>query len=258
MGSHSLRAVFFDLSGVLYTGDRLFDGAVEIVGEARNRGLTVRFVTNTATRSFDEILVRLRAFGFDAAESELFTAPSAAKQMIVKRGWRPYCLIHEAIAPEFADLDRADPNCVVLGDARDGLNYASLNRAFRICHEGAPLIGIGMNRYFEGPDGLQLDAGPFIRAVAWASGIEPIVMGKPGRAFFHEVVASTRYDPDECLMLGDDFEADVIGAIRAGLQGCLVRTGKYQESDEGELPEGATVIDSVADLFKSDSPLAAA
>lgn len=249
MGKQTIGAILFDLSGVLYVDNDLVEGAVETVAEARKRGLTVRFVTNTATRGFEEIMGRLHGFGFDAAEEELFTAPAAAKQLIVKKGWRPYCLIHDAIKPDFADLDQNDPNCVVIGDARDELNYESLNKAFRVCQDGAPLIGIGMNRYFEGPDGLQMDAGPFIRAVAWASNIEPIVMGKPGGAFFDEVVASTSFAPGECLMIGDDAEADVGGAMHAGLQGCLVRTGKFQPGDEQVIPEGAEVIDSVADLF---------
>lgn len=249
MGKQTIHAIFFDLSGVLYVGNKLIDGAIDTVAEARKRGLTVRFVTNTATRGFDEILGRLRDFGFEADKEELYTAPAAAKQLIVKKGWRPYCLIHKAIEPEFEDLDQSDPNCVVIGDARSDLNYETLNRAFRICQEGAPLIGIGMNRYFEGDDGLQLDAGPFIRAVAWASGIEPIVMGKPGKAFFNEIVASTSYSAGECLMVGDDAEADVGGAVNAGLNGCLVRTGKYQACDDAAIPEEARVIDSVARLF---------
>ena len=51
-------------------------------------------------------------------------------------------------------------------------------------------------------------------------------------------------------MVGDDLEADVLGAQRAGITAVLVRTGKYSEKDE----EGDTadrpqhVVDSIADL----------
>ena len=33
---------------------------------------------------------------------------------------------------EFADVDKTNPNCVVLGDAVDEFSYANLNSAFRI------------------------------------------------------------------------------------------------------------------------------
>jgi FMN phosphatase YigB (HAD superfamily) len=49
---------------------------------------------------------------------------------------------------------------------------------------------------------------------------------------------------NEVAMVGDDVEADVVGAKRAGLVGIQVRTGKWQvDAGEADL-----VIDSVADL----------
>jgi ribonucleotide monophosphatase NagD (HAD superfamily) len=50
-------------------------------------------------------------------------------------------------------------------------------------------------------------------------------------------------------MVGDDLWSDVEGAQRAGLQGWLVRTGKYQEMalrESGILPD--RILESVAEL----------
>ena len=47
-------------------------------------------------------------------------------------------------------------------------------------------------------------------------------------------------------MIGDDAEADVGGAMAAGLQGILVQTGKYRPGQETKLPERPTHV--VADL----------
>ena len=108
-----------------------------------------------------------------------------------------------------------------------------------------------MNKYFKDENRLSLDAGPFIRAIEWAADTTAIIMGKPSPQFFEQVVASTPYGAEQCLMIGDDVLADVEGAVQAGLQGCLVKTGKYQHGDERKLPAGAGVIDTVADLFRS-------
>ena len=110
------------------------------------------------------------------------------------------------------------------------------------------VITIGMNKYFKEEQGLMLDAGPFIRAIEWAADTSAIIMGKPSAAFFAEVVASTPFAAAECLMVGDDLSGDVEGAINAGLQALLVRTGKFQAADEQHLPAGADVIDSIAEL----------
>lgn len=247
--SLAFDALLLDLSGVLYDGTRLIAGAREAVATARQRGLILRFVTNTASKPAAAIRDELRQMGFDVRDGELFTAPMAAKQYLQQHNLRPWCLIHRAIRHEFADLDQHEPNCVLLGDARDDLNYTTLNRAFQLCKGGAPLLGIGMNRYFMDEEGLMLDAGAFIRAIEWAAGVEAIIIGKPSADFFAQVVASTGVDAARCLMVGDDVTADVVGAIDAGLQGCLVRTGKFLPGDELKLPAGARLIDSIAALL---------
>ncbi|MEZ5528971.1 MAG: TIGR01458 family HAD-type hydrolase [Porticoccaceae bacterium] len=243
------KALFLDLDGVLFVGDAPVPGAADAVRAARNEGLILRFLTNTATQPRHHLIEKLAAMDITVAEDELYTAPIAAKEYIQQHGLRPYCLIHPDIECDMAGLDGTDPNCVLLGDARDQLNYSNLNRAFQLCINGAALIGIGMNRYFKNETGLMLDAGPFIRAIEWAAGTEAMIMGKPGRDFFLQVVASTPFQPERCLMVGDDVSGDVEGSIHAGLMGCLVRTGKYRPGDEDKLPPEAGVIDSVCSLF---------
>jgi HAD superfamily hydrolase (TIGR01458 family) len=243
-----MKALCLDLNGVLFEDRIPFAGATEVVAEARRIGLTLRFVTNTATRHDQAILSDLGSMGFDPAAGELFTAPLAARHYLRRHGLHPHCLVHPAIAPSFADLLGDPPDCVVLGDAREGFTYEALNRVFRLVRQGSPLIAIGMNRCFKEAGEWMLDAGAFVRAIEWAAGIEAIVMGKPSAAFFSELVASTGLQPHDCLMVGDDVEADVAGAMAAGLAGCLVKTGKFQPADLDRLPPGGVLVESIADL----------
>jgi hypothetical protein len=43
-------------------------------------------------------------------------------------------------------------------------------------------------------------------------------------------------------MIGDDVEADVGGAMAAGLMGVLAQTGKYRLGQEAHLPDGPTLV----------------
>lgn len=250
-----MRALLLDLKGVLFEDSTPYPGAVEVLAQAREMGLLLRFVTNTATRHHRDILDDLQRMGFQAEETELFTAPLAALSLLRRRQWRPYCLVHPAIAEIFPQdpLDRLttpgeQADCVVLGDAREGFTYETLNRVFRLVMEGRPLIGIGRNRCFREDGQWMLDAGPFLLAIEWAARCEALVVGKPSAAFFDELVASTGLPAGDCLMVGDDVEADVAAAIDRGLAGCLVRTGKFQEAHLDLLPDGGMVIDSIDDL----------
>lgn len=242
-----LKALFIDLSGVLYTGKQAIPGAVAAIAKARASQLQLRFVTNTSRRTRAQILIDLRELGFELAADELFTAPVAAHTWLQEKKLRPYCLIHQDIKSEFADLVQTDPNAVVIGDAEQDFCYDKLNRAFQLCQRGAPLLGIGYNRFFKLNDQLLLDAGPFIKAIEFAASTKAIILGKPSRDFFLQALASTKLQADQVLMIGDDIYGDIEGAINAGFHGCLVRTGKYQSGDEEKIRSGHLVVDSIVE-----------
>lgn len=238
-----VKAIFLDLSGVLYDGDHVIAGAPAALQALRAKGKHLRFVTNTATQNSRQILARLHRMGFEVAPDELITAPSAAKHYVQQQGLRPFCIVHRNLADEFADLDQSSPNAVLLGDAQEGLSYDALNQAFRLCKSGYPLIGIGLNKYFSNNGELCLDVGMYVRGLEWAADVQATIIGKPGRLFFDQIAATCGVEPAQCLMVGDDVLSDVLGAQAAGWQGCLVRTGKFREGDEAKLPVGTAVFE---------------
>lgn len=240
-----IECLLLDLSGVLYEGDECVPGAVDAVTAAREAGLALRFVTNTSQKPRATLLADLRAFGFDVADGELFTAVDAARQWLAERRLTPYCLVHDAIRDEFAALALGEPDAVLVADAVEGFTYARLNEAFRLCLDGAPLLTVGYNRYYKAGSKLWLDAGAFARALEFAAGIEAVVVGKPGADFFRQVLASVPCEPGAALMVGDDVFGDVEGALGAGLQACLVRTGKYRPGDERRVSGDFSLVDSL-------------
>ena len=240
-------ALLFDLSGVLYEGKQGIDGATATIRTLRSEGYCLRFITNTASQAKSDILMQLHAMGFEVSAAELFTATDAALGYIQAQQLNPYCIVHPNIQPFFTGF-QPPYDSVLVSDARAGLHYAALNRAFQLCWAGKRLIGVGNNRYFKADGELQLDAGPFIQMLSEVSGQTAEIVGKPSAEFFHAVVDSTGFAADQCLMIGDDVMGDIDGALRAGLQACLVRTGKYQPNDELLLNPPCAVIDSIEAL----------
>lgn len=243
-----IKGVLLDLSGVLYVGDQPLPGALEALARLQNSDLRVAYVTNTTRQTRGRIRAKLESMGFDVPEAAIFTAPGAVRARLERDGLTPLLLIHPGLEPEFADLVGPEPDVVVLGDAGDAFTYQALNRAFRVLMGGAPLIAMGNNRYFQEPDGLSLDIGPFLAALEYASETKGLVLGKPSPEFFHAAVAAVGCRPEETVMIGDDAVADVEGALNAGLQGILVRTGKYRAGDEDRIgTPGAGLADDLSD-----------
>lgn len=240
-----LRTVLLDLGGVFYDGTGLLPGALEALARLRASGLVLRFVTNTTRQSRVSLLRELAGRGITMSEDELLTPAAAAHHLLRARGLRPLLLIHPDLEPDFAGLDTAAPNAVVVGDAGEHFSYAKLNQAFRLLHRGAPLLALGRNRYFQDADGLSLDAGPFVAALEYAAGVKAELLGKPAPALFATAMHFPACQPAEAVMIGDDVESDVNGAIAAGLRGILVKTGKYRPGDEAHLEPGGAVAQDI-------------
>ena len=240
-------AILLDLSGVLYDGDVLIPGALEAVRRLQGSGLALRFITNTSQKTRRDLLAHLHRLGFEVEDNQLFTAVDAACNWLRQRDLRPYCLVHENTVSEFAQFDQSDPNAVLVTDAAEGFTYARLNRAFQLCLEGAPLLGVGYNRYFKSGDQVLMDAGAFIRAIEFAADIEAVIVGKPNSEFFRQVLASAGTAPESALMVGDDVFGDVAGALDAGIPACLVRTGKYRPGDENSVEGEFALVDSIVE-----------
>jgi len=239
-----VRGVLLDISGVLYQDDEPLPGAVAAVQKLQQAGIEFRLLTNTSRRTAEAIYYDLKRMGFAISERQLYTAPRAMLDYLQKHNLRPYCLMHPNLDPEFARLNHTNPNAVVVCDAGERFDYKGLNKAFQVLmNDDAELLAIGENRYFRSRNRLQLDAGPFVKALEYASGKQPVVLGKPAPAFFDSALASLGLPADEVLMIGDDVEADVNGALQAGLRACLVKTGKYREGDESRAPDGLLAND---------------
>jgi HAD superfamily hydrolase (TIGR01458 family) len=245
-------AVLLDLDGVLYVEDEPVPGAREAVAALRERGMALRFVTNTTTLPRRRILERLDRLGFAAAPHELATPAALAVRRCIDRGHRRVALLmNDAVKEDLAGLEEVEhhADAVIVGDLGTAWAYGPLNRAFRLLMEGAELIALQKNRYWLTPDGLALDVGPFVAALEYATEREAVVVGKPAPAFFETVLATLEVPAERAAMVGDDVEADVGGALAAGLAGILVRTGKYRDETLRQSGvEPTAMVDSIADL----------
>jgi phospholysine phosphohistidine inorganic pyrophosphate phosphatase len=229
-----MSGFLLDLDGTLYVGDEPLPGAVETIARLAARAAPRRYLTNTTRFSRHALAQRLQRMGFAIEMEEVFTAPLAAATWLTRQGIERVALyVPPATLEDFAAFERVDssPQAIVVGDLGADWSFARLNQAFRHLLGGARLVALQRNRYWRTTDGLTLDAGPFVAALEYAAGVDAVVVGKPAAEFFRSAAASLELEPGEITVVGDDLEADVGGAQRAGMRGVLVRTGKFREEE---------------------------
>ena len=90
-------------------------------------------------------------------------------------------------------------------------------------------------------------------ALEYATEQNAVVVGKPSAAYFNLVLEDLKLPPNRVAMIGDDIEIDVRGAKRMGMQGWLVKTGRFRKEDLGRGIWPDRVLNSVADLMQADT-----
>ena len=244
------KAALLDISGVLYEGETALPGAADALARLKEAGFPFRLITNTSRSPKRAIVEKLTRLGFEVSAEDVVTTASVACAAMKADGVKPYLLVHPDLMedlPEAADT----PDAVLLGDAAQHFTYERLNDAFRILLDGGKFYALGRNRYFKGDSGLELDAGAFVAALEYASGAEARLIGKPSPDYFREAAKEIDADPATTLMVGDDVEADVLGAVDAGFMAALVTEGKFREGDdETAKGGGAHVAASLAEIVE--------
>lgn len=243
-----IKGFLIDLGGVVYQGDKPISGSIEAIDRLRKAGVPFRFLTNTTSKPKRSILSKLQNIGVPAERHELFTPAQAARTYIIDHDLKPHFLIAPALHEDFADVPAGASPAVVVGDAGDGFTYSNLNLAFRQLEAGAVLIALANNRKFVGDDGeMCLDTGAFVAALEFGSGKRAKVLGKPSPDFFQLAIRSMGLAAGETAMIGDDAEFDASAAVKAGLTGVLVQTGKWRPgAAEGLAPAPSIQFDDLA------------
>ncbi len=248
----NVRGVLLDIDGTLLADAVAIPGAADAIARLRAARLPFRLFTNTSRRSRRAIADVLRAAGLSVDPDEILTPAALARRRIAGSGrTRALLLVPDEAR---ADLDGVTaaaerPDWVVVGDLGDGFTHGRLSGAFRAIRDGAGFLALHKNRFWhDGARGWVLDAGAYVAALEYATGIEAELLGKPAPAFFRLALEDLGLQAGEVLMVGDDRRADIAGGRAAGCRTALVRTGRSEATRDGPGAEPDAVLDSIADL----------
>jgi HAD superfamily hydrolase (TIGR01458 family) len=249
-----VRGFLIDLDGVLYVGKNPVPGARELLALLEEKGYPYRFVSNSTRRRRRSVADRLQGLGYQIPESYIFTPPlSAVERIKNERKTRCYLLTTGDVHLDFQDagleITSKDADYVVVGDAGKDFTFDRLNQALRLILDGAGLLALEKDRYWQESEGLVLSTGPFVAALEYATGIKAELMGKPAREFFQMALKDMGLQAEDVAMIGDDIFTDVAGSQALGIKGILVKTGKYREeiaASAGIIPD--LILESIADL----------
>ena len=254
-----VRLVIFDLDGVIYRGTEPIPGAPELVAWLHARGVLVRFATNNSMVTRAGYVDRLAEMRIATAAGEVVTSTSATIAHLERHAPEVRTVLGIGAEGMRAELADAGLRVTMAGDpAANGrydavivgldpeLDYARLSRGMAAVEEGARLIATNADARYPTPGGFLPGAGSIVAALATATGVTPEVIGKPAPAMFGAILEETGVPGTACVVVGDNPDADVAGARRAGCASILVLTGVADAARAASLT-GERKPDAVAD-----------
>jgi len=267
MPSTDHDAVLLDLDGVVYAGERAVPGAPEALARLREEGVSIRFVTNNASRTPQQVVDKLVAVGVHAEVEEVLASPRAAVELLRgSLGLTDGALV--AVAGGHGQIEavagaglRAEPvahvterpDAVVQGFS-PSISWSDLAAATRWVADGVTWVATNLDRTIPTDHGVAPGNGLLVHAVAEAAGRAPdAVAGKPEPHLF--TVAARSCGSSRPLVVGDRLDTDVAGGRAAGQETALVLTGVHGladalRADADHRPD--LVLEGLADLW--DSP----
>jgi 4-nitrophenyl phosphatase len=233
-----VRLVVFDLDGVIYRGDEPIPGARELVAWLHRKAVLVRFATNNSMVTRDGYAARLGGMGIPAEAAEIVTSTSATVTHLANHEPDVRTVLAIGADGMREELEAAGLRVTMAGTAGANgrydalvvgldphLDYGRLAAGMEAVGHGARLIATNADARYPTPSGFLPGAGAIVAALATATGVEPHVIGKPEPAMFRSILEETGVPGSESVVVGDNPDADVAGAHRAGCAAILVLTG---------------------------------
>ena len=118
-------------------------------------------------------------------------------------------------------------------------NYQTIAEAIKVFqyHPEALLIGCNLDATYVGDGGqIMPGTGCIVKAVAYAAGKDPIIMGKPNNHIYAALIDSCpQFDPVRAVFIGDRLDSDIAFANLNGIFSILVETGVHKRTDLKEI-----------------------
>ncbi|CAM2800390.1 TIGR01457 family HAD-type hydrolase [Fructilactobacillus fructivorans] len=229
------KGYLIDLDGTIYQGKKRIPAAKRFIERLQQNHIPFLFVTNNSTKMPSEVVDNLaNNHDIDVEDKNVYTSGIAtaayvnddAKANNITKS--AYVIgengLKEAMEAQGFNVFTDDPEYVVVGLDRD-LTYQKLSRAVLGIAHGAKFVGTNPDARIPSENGMLPSAGSIIDSVRYASGVDPIMIGKPQTLIVEKALKQLGLKKSEVIMVGDNYDTDIMAGINDGMDTLITYTG---------------------------------
>lgn len=247
----NINNLIIDMDGVLWHGDQPIAGLVEFFQTLRERQFRFILATNNASQTAEQYVNKLARMGVTVDKSEILTSAMATALYLSQQtdpdSTRVFVIGEKGATQPLIDLGftltglyevdtaggdgpKVGADYVVCGMDHE-ISWDKLATATLNINAGAKFIGTNPDTSLPTELGFTHGNGAILAALQAATGIAPVIIGKPEPLMYQEALKLLGVGPEETLAIGDRLETDILGAVRANVRSLMVLTGVSSECD---------------------------
>ncbi|MBE0672298.1 MAG: HAD-IIA family hydrolase [Anaerolineales bacterium] len=253
----NIKALILDMDGVIWKGDSPIGDLPATFNKIRERGLKFVFATNNGTKTPEEYQKRLAELGVEITPEQVVTSALGIAFMLAQkfpRGTKIFMIGEDGIRValeekgfEILTTENApEAQAVVMGIDRS-ISFQKVAEATLLVRAGIPFYTTNTDRTFPTPRGEIPGSGSWLSVVTSATGVEPIVAGKPFPYLMELALEKLGTKKEETLVVGDRLETDIAAGQSVGCPTAFVLSG-VSKLEEAKDWNPNIVADSLAAL----------
>jgi len=249
------------MDGVVWRGDAPIGDLPATFNRIRERGLKFVFATNNGTKTPEDYQQKLADLGVEVESSQIVTSALGIAYLLAQkypRGTKMFLIgedgMRVALEEKGFELvsveDAPSAKAVVMGIDRE-INFNKVAEATLLIRAGIPFYTTNTDRTFPTPRGEIPGSGAWLSVVTTATGIQPIIAGKPQPFLMELSLERLGTKKEETLVVGDRLETDIAAGQAVGCPTALVLSGvSTKETADKWKPKIDMIAESLSDLVR--------
>jgi 4-nitrophenyl phosphatase len=233
----SYSGYLIDLDGTMYHGNQPIESAVAFVNRLQKQRIPYLFLTNNSAKPKRAVAAKLQWFGVPATEDHVLTSAVATAQVLNEKMPKAQVFmigeegLRHALKEKNMKLTNnyMETDAVVFGIDRS-ISYDKLASAGLAIRNGADFFATNADKVIPTETGFLPGNGSLAAVLAESTGVAPTFIGKPEPIIIRQALEVLGTKKEETLLIGDNYETDIMAGIQAELDTLLVHTGVTTEN----------------------------
>lgn len=229
-----ILGIAFDLDGTLRYRQEAISGAIQTVRYLKKRGYKILATSNSSVEPVEITAQCLQKEGFPIERDEIVDICKLTVEVLQEMGKEGQSIfvigslhLQEYLRKTGLQVVAEPKKAEILLVGGYGEAYMSdVRAAMEALYCEAQYIAVNKDRLGIDKNGLLPGAGMLVGAIGYVTGVYPkLVIGKPSPRLLQKALTMMNLPPNQCLLVGDSLETDIIAGAAAGMRTALVQTG---------------------------------